>query len=79
MLAKLLKKVKGHGSDLSDDLGEIYKLIPWQGKLLSLALDALLRVWDQDLNLLATHPVIEYYMIALETHSNEVYIGNGHG
>jgi hypothetical protein len=58
MLAKVLKKVKGHGSDFSDDLGEIYKIIPWQGKLLSLALDTYLKLWDQDLNLLATYPVV---------------------
>jgi hypothetical protein len=52
MKVHILKNIKAHGSELSDDLGEIQQLISWKDKLISLGLDGLIKIWSHDLEIL---------------------------
>jgi WD40 repeat protein len=79
MIVKLQKKVKAHGSENTDDLGEIYRIIRWQGKIASLALDSMIKIWDDGLNLISSHSLVEYYMFSLAAEGDRLYVGNGNG
>ena len=79
MFAHLQKKIKAHGTENTDDLGEIYKMIGWGDRIASLALDSKIKLWDGDLNLLSEHWLVEYYMFSLAAKVDNLYIGNGNG
>lgn len=52
MKVHVLKNVKAHGSEFSDDLGEIQQLVSWKDKIISLGLDGSIKIWSSDLELM---------------------------
>lgn len=64
---------------MSDDLGEIYKVIAWRDYIVSLALDSYIKIWDFDLKLISSHFMTGYNLISLACDQDHLYLGDGDG
>lgn len=64
---------------MSDDLGEIYKVIAWRDYVVSLALDNYIKIWDGDLKLVSSHYMTGYNLISLACDHDHLYLGDGDG
>ena len=39
----------------------------------------MIKIWDDGLNLISSHSLVEYYMFSLAAEGDRLYVGNGNG
>jgi hypothetical protein len=78
-LVQIKQIIKAHGSQNTDDCGEIQALISFTDKYVSVGLDSTAKAWSYDHQLLTTTNIHGDYPLCIKHINKHIIIGNGRG